>query len=89
MIKNKIFKSESFLINENSKLIRSFDEIVSNIENKKEQLVDVRDSEEFNKDIEGIKNNIPNSKNLPYNTFFDSENGGLKNLEELKQCNTF
>lgn len=67
-------------------MVRDFDAIVSNIESHKEQLVDVRDSEEFNKVVDGVKNNIPFSKNLPYSEFFDKENGSLKNLDELRKC---
>lgn len=80
------YQSEKFEIKENKKLIRDFGSIVENLKSKREQLVDVRDSEEFNKVIDGgVKNHIPNSKNLPYNEFFDKQNACLKDLDQLRK----
>ena len=82
-----IFQSETFEIDENPKLVRNFDQVSSNAQNPREQLVDVRDSEEFSKVVDGVQNHIPNSFNVPYSDMFDKENGTLKSLDQLKQCN--
>ena len=87
--KTKNKKSETFEIKQNSSLLRSFEQVVANIESRREQLVDVRGQEEFEKVVDGVdeKNHISNSKNLPYNQFFDKQNECLKSPDELKQCN--
>lgn len=82
----KHVQSETFEINENSKLIRNFEHITANIHSGHEQVVDVRGKEEFHKIENDLANNIPKSFNVPYNEFFDKENGVLKSVEELKQC---
>jgi 3-mercaptopyruvate sulfurtransferase SseA len=68
--------------------VRNFDDISRNLESKREQVVDVRASEEFHKTLADDKrpNQIPNSINLPYYEFFDKQTGTLKSAEELKQC---
>lgn len=81
------FQAQKFDINENPKLIRNFEQIVSNIESKNEQVVDVRDREEFSKVVDGVENRIPNTLNIPYNEFFDKENGTLKSQDQLKERN--
>lgn len=47
---------------------------------KKEILVDGRDKEDF------LKNNIPNSVNLPYLDLFNNATARLKDLKEIRAC---
>ncbi|CAF0930483.1 unnamed protein product, partial [Brachionus calyciflorus] len=81
------FKSEDFRIKENFDLTRNYDDIIQNITSKKEQVVDARPREDFNKinPVIGLPNNIPNSVNLPYSELFDSSTGLIKNDQQLKE----
>ena len=70
----------------NINLIRDFEAIIKNIDTRKEEVIDARVPGEFDKidPIDGKKtNNIPNSKNIPYNELFDKENGIFKDKQEL------
>ncbi|CAF0872631.1 unnamed protein product [Brachionus calyciflorus] len=80
------FKPDKFEIKENMQLIRTYEDIQTNLNTNKDQVVDVRGAHEFNRYIdEGLLNHIPKSKNLAYNDLFDKENLKLKDIEELKK----
>lgn len=78
-------QKEAFEVKENPKFARTFEQIEANIKSRREQVVDVRGSAEFNKVIDGVENKIPNSLNLPYDELFDNINGTLKSKESLKE----
>jgi rhodanese-related sulfurtransferase len=68
-------------VNENRNLIRTYDEIIKNIETQNEQLVDVRPPPAFNYD------RIHNSVNLPMSEFINLRSREFKTKEELTECN--
>lgn len=80
-------KKETFQVKENESLKRDYDQIVSNIETDKEQVVDVRGVGEFNSvnQLTGEPNHIPGSLNLPYSELFDPTTYTLKDKEQLLQ----
>lgn len=73
---------------ENSSLMRNYEDVLSNINSKKELLIDARPREDFDKinPVIGLPNNIPNSKNVPYSELFDSSTGNIKTNDQLKLC---
>ena len=72
------FKKENFwIVGEKKELKRDFNQIEMNIKYEKEQVIDVRGANDFQMD------NIPNSKNIPYNNLFDQTTGLLKSKDEL------
>lgn len=70
-------------------MIRNYDQINTNLETKKEKIIDARSKEDFNKinPVLGVPNNIPNSVNIPYSELFDPNTGTIKNLDQLMNCN--
>ena len=66
--------------------MREFDAIEQNITSHREEVIDARGPAEFNKpDPENgqLNNNIPNSKNVPYNELFDEATGAMKDKQAL------
>ena len=74
---------------ERKDLIRNYEQVVENIKTNNEQLLDARNPAEFERidPLSGLKNNIPNSKNLPYGTLFDEVTGKLITEREILDCN--
>ena len=65
---------------ENKNLLRDFDDIKKNIKSGKEQVIDSRKSEDFNKIVDNLENRIPNSINVPYSELFDTSTNQIKRM---------
>ncbi|MFC7050334.1 3-mercaptopyruvate sulfurtransferase [Emcibacter nanhaiensis] len=73
----------------NATLVRELDQMMENLNSKREQVVDARSAARFNAESEeprpGMKSgHIPGSLNLPYERLFN-ENGTYKSPEEMEQ----
>jgi len=74
-------------VKENKNLLREFNDIKENIKSRKEQVIDSRKSEDFNKIVDNLENRIPNSINIPYSELFDASTNQIKTKDKLKECN--
>jgi 3-mercaptopyruvate sulfurtransferase SseA len=62
--------------------------MTANLETHKEQVIDTRNSEQFNSidSLTALPNHIPNSKNVPYEELFNKETGRFKERQEMLEC---
>ena len=76
---------------EKKDLIRTFEQVVENLESNLEQLVDSRPMPEYQRvdPFTGLENHIPNSVNVPAGSLFDEKTGKLKTETELIECKIF
>ncbi len=63
-------------------LLRDKDQMLKNIEQRREQVVDARSAERFRAEVEepwpvNKKGHIPNALNIPWDSLIDFENGGI------------
>lgn len=68
------FKEENFVLQMNPNILRNYEQI---IENKEEQIIDVRPPKIFDQGA------IPDSINVPYNDLFDQNTGLFKTKDQL------
>lgn len=71
--------------------IRSREQLVDNLETRKEQLVDARPRPRFEGTVSEAwpgrrSGHIPGSRNVPYADLFDPKTGAMKSLDELRKA---
>lgn len=71
--------------------IRSKEQLVDNLETKKEQLIDARPRPRFEGTVSEAwpgrrSGHIPGSRNVPYADLFDPKTGAMKSLDELRNA---
>lgn len=83
-------KKDTFIPKFREELVKSFEDIERNLNEKSFQIIDARGSDRFNgtgpEPRPGIKpGHIPSAKNIPYGTVVDKTAGTMKSPEELKE----
>jgi thiosulfate/3-mercaptopyruvate sulfurtransferase len=83
------YAKENYSIDHEIKeLIRNYEQILENIEIKKETLIDARDPADHNKiGSNGKPAHIPGSVNVPFNELLNPLDGTLKSKNEILDCN--
>ncbi|WOH83609.1 3-mercaptopyruvate sulfurtransferase [Bradyrhizobium sp. BEA-2-5] len=82
-------KPATFKASYDSNRVRSMQQLVANVESRKEQVIDARAADRFEgrapEPRPGIRSgHIPGARNVPYNLLFDAATGEMKPLEELR-----
>lgn len=73
--------------------VRSMQQLIANVESRKEQVIDARAADRFEgrapEPRPGIRSgHIPGARNVPYNLLFDAATGEMKPLEDLRAAFT-
>jgi thiosulfate/3-mercaptopyruvate sulfurtransferase len=68
-------QEDEYIINENKSILRSYDDIVNNLETKNELIIDTRNASDYSKD------HIPGSISIPYDQII--ENNRFKSINSL------
>lgn len=86
-IKTPNYEKEKFVLKENPKLIRNFQQIQKIVEKKNEDIIDARGPGDFSRinEFNDRENHIPSSKNVPYASLFDTNTGLIKEKTELAE----
>ncbi len=71
------------------KRVRSIEQLIANVESRKEQVIDARAADRFEGRAPelraGIRSgHIPGARNVPYNRLFDAATGAMKPLDDLR-----
>jgi thiosulfate/3-mercaptopyruvate sulfurtransferase len=82
-------KPGKFTATFDSSYVRSQAQLVSNLDSRREQLIDARAANRFEGSVAepraGLRSgHIPGSRNLPYNNLFDAATGVMKPLDDLR-----
>lgn len=82
-------KPATFKASYDSNRVRSMQQLIANVESRKEQVIDARAADRFEgrapEPRPGIRSgHIPGARNVPYNLLFDAATGEMKPLEELR-----
>lgn len=71
-------------------MIRNYEQIKHSTETHKEQLIDARPRDDFNKENSILgENRIPKAINVPYPELFDINTGTIKDNNLLLECTFF
>lgn len=86
-------KPATFKASYDAKRVRSMQQLIANVESRKEQVIDARAADRFEgrapEPRPGIRSgHIPGARNVPYNLLFDAATGTMKPLEELRAAFT-
>ncbi|MBH5402413.1 3-mercaptopyruvate sulfurtransferase [Bradyrhizobium sp. CNPSo 4010] len=86
-------KPATFTANYDSNRVRSMQQLIANLESRKEQVIDARAADRFEgrapEPRPGIRSgHIPGARNVPYNLLFDAATGEMKPLDELRAAFT-
>ncbi|WP_439401125.1 3-mercaptopyruvate sulfurtransferase [Bradyrhizobium sp. DASA03068] len=86
-------KPATFTASYDAKRVRSMQQLIANLESRKEQVIDARAADRFEgrapEPRPGIRSgHIPGARNVPYNLLFDAATGEMKPLEELRAAFT-
>jgi thiosulfate/3-mercaptopyruvate sulfurtransferase len=83
----------TFKANYDANRVRSMQQLIANVESRKEQVIDARAADRFegraSEPRPGIRSgHIPGARNVPYNLLFDAATGEMKPLEDLRAAFT-
>lgn len=83
----------TFRANYDANRVRSMQQLIANVESRKEQVIDARAADRFEgrapEPRPGIRSgHIPGARNVPYNLLFDVATGEMKPLEDLRAAFT-
>ncbi|MBR1166140.1 3-mercaptopyruvate sulfurtransferase [Bradyrhizobium liaoningense] len=86
-------KPATFKASYDANRVRSMQQLIANLESRKEQVIDARAADRFEgrapEPRPGIRSgHIPGARNVPYNLLFDAATGEMKPLEDLRAAFT-
>jgi len=85
-------KPATFKASYDPKRVRSIEQMIANVESRKEQVIDARAAERFEgrapEPRPGIAGHIPGARNVPYSQLFDAATGEMKPLDDLRKSFT-
>ncbi|MGX1169617.1 thiosulfate/3-mercaptopyruvate sulfurtransferase [Bradyrhizobium sp. USDA 372] len=86
-------KPATFKARYDANRVRSMQQLIANLESRKEQVIDARAADRFEgrapEPRPGIRSgHIPGARNVPYNLLFDAATGEMKPLEDLRAAFT-
>ncbi|WP_439364071.1 3-mercaptopyruvate sulfurtransferase [Bradyrhizobium sp. DASA03005] len=86
-------KPATFTASYDANRVRSMQQLIANLESRKEQVIDARAADRFEgrapEPRPGIRSgHIPGARNVPYNLLFDAATGEMKPLEDLRAAFT-
>ncbi|KRP99654.1 3-mercaptopyruvate sulfurtransferase [Bradyrhizobium yuanmingense] len=86
-------KPKTFTASYDANRVRSMQQLIANVESRKEQVIDARAADRFEgrapEPRPGIRSgHIPGARNVPYNLLFDAATGEMKPLDELRAAFT-
>ncbi|MBH5368678.1 3-mercaptopyruvate sulfurtransferase [Bradyrhizobium glycinis] len=86
-------KPATFTASYDANRVRSMQQLIANLESRKEQVIDARAADRFEgrapEPRPGIRSgHIPGARNVPYNLLFDAATGEMKPLDELRAAFT-
>ncbi|MVT49877.1 3-mercaptopyruvate sulfurtransferase [Bradyrhizobium yuanmingense] len=86
-------KPATFTASYDANRVRSMQQLIANVESRKEQVIDARAADRFEgrapEPRPGIRSgHIPGARNVPYNLLFDAATGEMKPLDELRAAFT-
>ncbi|MDD1519978.1 MULTISPECIES: 3-mercaptopyruvate sulfurtransferase [Bradyrhizobium] len=86
-------KPATFKARYDANRVRSMQQLIANVESRKEQVIDARAADRFEgrapEPRPGIRSgHIPGARNVPYNLLFDAATGEMKPLEDLRAAFT-
>lgn len=86
-------KPATFHASYDPKRVRSIEQMIANVESRKEQVIDARAAERFEgraaEPRPGIRaGHIPGARNVPYSQLFDAATGEMRPLDDLRRSFT-